>query len=144
MPKLTIIFGLVLIGIGLVAYFGSDLSSGSAAAESGSKKATAITGLAIPGGVGLLFLISGLVALKDSVRKLAMHTAATIGLLGALATVGKGSADVYRLISGGDVNGRAMTFVWLMAVVCIVYVVLCIKSFKAARRNRVAAESATS
>lgn len=148
MPQITIIFGLILIAIGLTAYFGSDLKAKDSdaqnvsAAESGEenstskKKRSAITGLAIPGAFGVLLLISGAVALKESVRKHAMHVAVLVGTLGAVATIGKGGMDLFKLVSGQDVNGRALTFVLLMAAVCTVFVVLCIKSFISARKQR--------
>lgn len=142
MPKFAIIFGLLLIALGLTAYFGSDLSSQADETSTEGKKRSAITGLAIPASFGSLLLICGLVGLKDSARKHAMHAAAMVGLLGALGTIGKGGYDVYKLANGNDVNARAMTFVWLMAILCILFVALCVKSFIDARKRREAEEAA--
>lgn len=156
MPKLAILFGFLLIVLGVVAYFGSDLTSGEGEASSpaaeessaesteqesgdeaaGGKKRSAMTGLIIPASFGVLLLISGLIGLNEAARKHAMHAAASIGLLGAVATIGKGSYDLYKLVSGMDVNPRAMTFVWAMAAICTVFVGLCIQSFISARRRQ--------
>ena len=161
MPQITIVFGLALIAIGLTAYFGSDLDSKqkdsqttnatpkpasdsgvSKADDKGKKKRSAITGLAIPGAFGVLLLISGAVAMKESLRKHAMHVAVMVGTLGAVATIGKGGVDLVKLASGGDVNTRALSFVLLMAVVCSGFVVICVKSFIAARKKRELEEAA--
>ena len=144
MPKFAITFGVLLIALGLVAYFGSDISSSSEAespqvadgAESTGKKRSAITGLAIPASFGVLLLVCGVIGMKESARKHAMHAAAMVGLLGALATLGKGGYDLYKMSQGMDVNPRAMTFVFLMAVLCSVFVGLCVKSFIDARKKR--------
>lgn len=161
MPKISIAFGILLIVLGLVAYFGSNIDSGSDSsnAESSStettspdadgetgepgKKRSAITGLAIPASFGVLLLFAGVMGLKESVRKHAMHGAAMVGTLGALATIGKGSYDLYKLGTGQDVNPRAMTFVWLMAVICAIFVGLCVKSFIDARKRREAEATST-
>ena len=154
MPKYSIAFGFALILLGLIAYFGSDLKSdkttdGAAATANqdgdndgnGKKKSSAITGLAIPASFGVLLVVCGVVGLKESARKHAMHGAAMVGTLGALGTIGKGGYDLYKLATGLEVNGRAMTFVWLMALICFVFVGLCVKSFIEARKKREAEEA---
>lgn len=160
MAKITIGFGLALIALGMIAYFGSDIQAAGAGgdesvqpmesqttdaqnadADKPKKKRSALTGLLIPGIVGLLLTICGIVALNEGVRKHAMHGAAMIGSLGALATIGKGSMDLVKWLSGGDVNGRAMTFVWLMAIICAAFVGVCVKSFIDARKRRELTES---
>jgi hypothetical protein len=73
-----------------------------------------------------------------------MHVAVLVGTLGAVATIGKGGFDLFKLVSGQDVNGRALTFVLLMATVCTVFVVLCIKSFISARKQRELEETTAS
>ena len=153
MPKNSLIFGFLLIALGLVAYFGSSISSQqetaaktevqeqeSASAESG-KKRSAITGLIIPAAFGVLLVACGLVGMRESARKHAMHAAAMVGLLGAVATFGKGGYDLFKLMNGQDVNPRAMTFVFLMAILCSVFVGLCVKSFIDARKKREAEQT---
>lgn len=152
MPKFAIIFGALLIALGLIAYFGSeptsskstDDTSAASANEEGEKKGRSMTAM-IPAFFGAPLLILGVVGLGgESMRKHAMHGAAMVGLLGGLAGLGKGGMDLVKLATGQEVNGRAMTFVWLMAVLCIAFVVLCVKSFVDARKKREAEEAANS
>ena len=147
MPKFAIIFGTLLIALGLVAYLGSGLSSEKPSGDDSNtssdtdpgtpgKKSSAITGLVIPASFGVLLLVCGVVGLKETARKHAMHGAAMVGTLGALLTIGKGSFDLYKLATQQELNLRAMTFVWLMAIVCAIFVGLCIKSFRDARKRQ--------
>jgi hypothetical protein len=147
MPRYSILFGALLITLGLVAYLGSDLSPGNSTentvtqpSDTGSdapaKKRSAITGLAIPASFGVLLLVFGLIGLRDTARKHAMHGAALVGTLGAVLTIGKGSFDLYKLVTQQEVNARALTFVWLMAILCTVFVLLCVQSFISARKKQ--------
>jgi hypothetical protein len=40
-----------------------------------------------------------------------------------------------------DLNRRAFVFVWLMAILCTIFVVLCVRSFIDARKRRQLEES---
>ena len=62
MPKITIGLGILLILLGLGGYFGTD-----------AKSFTAL----IPAFVGVPLLLLGCLALKDNLRKHAMHAAVT-------------------------------------------------------------------
>jgi hypothetical protein len=123
-PIITVLFGVLLTALGLWGRFGTEKGAGH------------ITPL-IPAFVGIPLLLVGLVALKESLLKHAMHAAAMIGLLGLLGAI----ADVVRrLITGRHTDGAAMFSVVAMLVLCGVFVALCVNSFIQARRRRRARE----
>ncbi len=146
MAKTTIIFALLLILLGLVGYFGVSSptaatpekeQAASDAAESATPKRSP-TAL-IPAFVGVILLLCGLVALNEGLRKHAMHFAVVIGLLGFLAGAGRGAMGLAKMVSAdSSLNYRSMTFVWLMALLCGLFVILCVNSFIAARKRRTA------
>lgn len=124
MAKLTILFGLLLILVGLTGYFAT-----------GHVHPTAL----IPAGFGLLLGIFGLLAdTPDSKRRmLFMHIAVTLGLLGFLATI-QGLVQWFEYVAGklmpkypAAVESKAA-----MALLCFIFVLLCVRSFIAARRAR--------
>ncbi len=119
MTTITIGLGLVLIALGLGGYFGT-----------GRESLTAL----IPLLFGLPLAILGVVALKERMRKHAMHVAAVIGLLGFAGTV-KGLMKLPVLLTGGELARPAAVAVQAaMAIVCLLFVVLCVWSFIKARR----------
>lgn len=124
MATTTIGFGVVLIILGLGSYFGTGMTS--------------LTAL-IPASFGILLVCFGLAARDDKKRKMAMHVAVTVGLLGFLGSVG-GLLELGPLLSGGDVE-RPMAVIAqsIMAVLMAVYVAMCVKSFIDARRSRAGA-----
>ncbi len=150
MKHWALLFGVILVVIGLAGYFMPSGSAGAAdqgstiAAENRSsvdppaESKSSITAL-IPACVGVLLLACGLVAMaKPESAKDAMHVAAAIALLGALAATGRGIPSLIKVVSGAEgVNTRATTFLILMAVVCWTYVVLSVRSFLAARAARI-------
>lgn len=147
MAKTTIIFGVLLIGLGIVGYSGGQTETVPAAASSGEaaetstvdnapEKSKSVTAL-IPAFVGIALAACGLVALKESFLKHAMHAAAVVGLLGTIAGAGRGAMGLGKFFSGDpSLNQRSFLFVWLMAVICGAFVFLCIQSFRAARKKR--------
>ena len=86
--------------------------------------------------MGAPLIVLGLLALKESLLKHAMHAAAMIGLLGLLGAVGD---LVRRLIKGIAIEGPAGFSVVAMLALCGVFVALCVNSFIQARRRRRAA-----
>jgi hypothetical protein len=119
MPLISVISGLLLIGVGVAGY---------TLAEAESAK-TAL----IPAAVGLLIALSGgLAVAKPGARKHAMHAAAAISLLGLLAAGGR-LAMVLALGKGSPLGRSTLA---AMTVICAVFLILCIKSFIDARRNR--------
>jgi hypothetical protein len=123
MAKLTIVFGAILIILGLVGFLAT-----------GHTHPTAL----IPAGFGLLLAIFGLLAdTPDTKRRmLFMHIAVTLGLLGFLATV-MGLIQWFEMMGGkvfaypSAVDSKAA-----MSVICLVFVILCVRSFVSARRAR--------
>ena len=124
MATTTIGFGIVLIVLGVGGYFGSDRVS--------------LTAL-IPAAFGLLLVIFGALARDEKRRKMAMHIAVTVGLLGFLGTV-SGLFQLPTLLSGGVVERPgAVISKSIMAVLMAIYVGMCVKSFIDARRRRAGA-----
>ena len=121
MSKITILIGIALIVLGVGFYIGTGM--------------VAVTAM-IPAFVGLPVAILGFVGLSGSekTRKHAAHFAVMLTLLGALAGLGRGIPGLFK---GAAVSAIAATL--LMAALCIVHVVLSVKSFIAARKAREAA-----
>ena len=117
MAKITIGLGLVLIVLGVGGYFGT-----------GQESLTAL----IPAFFGLPLGLLGLIALKEHMRKHAMHAAALIALLGLVGSLFR---IVKKLIVGEELEvSTAVTMQLVVAALCAVFVVLCIRSFIQARR----------
>lgn len=121
MPLMTIVYAALLIILGVVGYFATGQTS--------------ITAM-IPAFFGVVVLVVGLIALKDNLRKHAMHAAAVLGLLGIIGTF-SGLTKIPTLIGGGDLERpQAVASQAIMALLSLAFVLLCIKSFMDARRNR--------
>jgi hypothetical protein len=118
MPATTRTFGLILIVLGFASYF---LTGG-----------VSVTAL-IPAFFGAVFVVLAIVARSDSARKHAMHAAVALGLLGFLGTL-----RVLPAVARGEFNRPAVLAQLMMMVLMAVYVALGVKSFKAARRARMA------
>ena len=125
MAKLTIVFGILLVLIGI----GGFVATGSA-------HPTAL----IPSGVGVLFVLFGFLAhTEDSKRRMIwMHVAVTVALLLFLGTI-PADIDAYRLSKGVESpHPIAILEKSGMSLLCLLFVTLCIRSFIAARRLRTA------
>lgn len=123
MPKPALALGALLILLGLGGYFGSDRAS--------------ITAL-IPAFFGLPIGLLGGVALQagEKVRAHTMHAAVVIALLGLLGSAG-GVPGAIKLVTGGDVSRPpAVVAKAIMALFCLIFIALSVKSFIAARRKR--------
>ncbi len=145
MNKVAILFGLMLIALGAVGYFGSTpqskpatetaavgVAGQSAAAEPAKRSLTAF----IPAAFGVLLLICGAIGLQPEKRKQAMHIAAGIGLLGFVAGVARLGMKLPAILSGDPIsNPRAVLFSGLMGLICLVYVIMSVRSFIAARQQ---------
>ncbi len=119
MAKITIGLGLVLIALGFGGYFGTGRESWTAL---------------IPVLFGLPLLILGWVALKEHMRRHAMHVAGVIALLGFAGTV-RGLMKLPVLLTDGQLDRpAAVPLQAAMATVCFAFVLLCIWSFIKARR----------
>ena len=88
----------------------------------------------IPALFGLPLLILGLIARDERRRKTAIHIAVGIGLLGFAGTV-RGLMKLPVLLTGGELERPpAVAVQGAMAIVCLVFVLLCVWSFIKARR----------
>jgi hypothetical protein len=124
MAKLTIVFGVVLILVGVTGFV-----------LTGSHAPTAL----IPALIGLILGVSGYMSLTEDAKKRAlwMHIAVTVGLLGFLGTI-KSAFDVFALAHGADlphpiaIEEKAAT-----CLICLIFVAFCIRSFIEARRSRI-------
>ena len=109
-----------LIIVGLVGYFGWEAIGAS------KQSGTAL----IPSGVGALMLLGGLVALKNNMA--GMHIAVLFSALGALAGLGRLVPTAIK----GELSGPTPVLLGLMTAFCLLFTVMAIRSFKAARRAR--------
>lgn len=125
MAKLTIGFGLVLIMLGIWGF----VATGSAGAHSSTL---------FPTWFGLALAVCGLLALTENEkrRRLWMHAAAVLGLVGFL---GAGYRALSVLIQA---HGATLAFPiavanqLAMSLICLVFVILCVRSFIVARSSR--------
>jgi hypothetical protein len=123
MAKVTLVFAVVFVALGLVGFIGT-----------GSEHYTAL----IPALLGLLLGIFGALSLSPNPgrRKLFMHINVTLGLLGFLGTA-MGLIQWFQMLAGATVkNPPATESKAIMALLCVIYVALCIRSFIAARKAR--------
>lgn len=125
MAKVTMVFGVVLLALGAGFYFAT-----------GSAHPTSL----IPAVFGLILLICGALANSPDAgrRMLWMHIAVTVGLFGFLFP---GFMTVKALVTArGAALARPLATAeqGIMAVLCLIFVALCVRSFIAARRRRTA------
>ncbi len=126
MAKLTIVFGILLIAIGIAGFVAT-----------GSHAPTAL----IPAYSGIAFIIFGLLANSEDPKKrmLWMHIAVTVALLLFLGTI-KSDIDVIRLSRGTEFpHPIAVLEKSGMSLLCLLFVTLCVRSFIAARKLRLSA-----
>lgn len=117
MPSTAITFGRILILIGIAGYiYGMTTAYAS------------LTAL-IPAAFGILILVLGHIArAKDNLRKHLMHAAVLVALVGFIASLG-------GLISRFDKSAMpAKISTIAMALACLAFVILSVKSFLDARK----------
>ena len=123
MVKVTLVFAVLLIALGLVGYLGT-----------GSLHSTAL----IPAWIGVALGFGGLLAISpnESRRRLFMHINVTIGVIGFLGGFVEAVRGYLHAQAVGLAPDRiALTDKLAMAVLMLFYVVLCVRSFTAARRS---------
>ncbi len=122
MPNVAIVCGALLILIGITGYTSGVMSD----------KAS-ITAL-IPAFFGIVLNTLGLLAkMKEDLRKHLMHAAILVALVGFIAAAGR------LVLRFGELSMTPAVISQIaMAIVCLIFVILAIKSFAEARR---AAES---
>lgn len=121
MPSITIACGVILVLIGVIGYVYGMMGEHAS-----------LTAL-IPAVFGLILVALGAASrAKENLRKHLMHAAVTVGLIGFLMTAGRLVMNLSRLV----LNAATVAQI-AMAAVCLIFVILCIKSFVDARRNKV-------
>lgn len=123
MTSTAIVCGILLLLIGIVGYVNGHIS--------GHPSVTAL----IPAGFGLSLLLLGVFArAKESLRKHLMHVAVLIALIGFVLTAGRLLMKVSELTYSAAVVSQVS-----MALVCLLFVILSVKSFADARLKAPAA-----
>jgi hypothetical protein len=122
MAKVTIVFGLLLIVLGMVVYVAT-----------GWRAPTAL----IPTYFGIVLTILGFLARRGSQKRrmTMMHIAVTVGLLGFLGTA-KSIWDFIQMERGhAMLRPIAVEDKAVFSMMLLVYVLLCVRSFIKARRQ---------
>ncbi len=121
MPKITIDYAILLILLGVIGYVATDMVSTTAL---------------IPTFFGLPMMVLGIMAKNPARKKHFMHVAAALGLLGFLGSA-RGISGFVTLVGGGEVaRPGAVISQTIMAALSLIFVLLCVKSFIDARKNR--------
>ena len=120
MAPITLLFALAYILLGLGGFV-----------LTGSTHKTAL----IPCAFGILFVLFGLLAFKEKLRKHAMHAAVLIALLAFVGTA-KALAHLPELFNGTAVKPASIITQSLNAGLSILYIILAVRSFIQARRAR--------
>lgn len=129
----TMISALLLVFLGILGYVNGTPG------DDGKVSPTAMIPAAFGGVLGLLGALS---LIGPGVRKHAMHFAAMIGVLGVVG----GFMPLIRQSSKGmpfDPMAPAARNGLMMSLICLAFVVLCVKSFIDARKARQAAATTT-
>lgn len=143
MPSTSIISGVLLILLGIFGYaFGLIDGHGSPTAL-------------IPAAFGLLLVVFGAIAKsKEHLRKHLMHAAVLIALVGFIIPAVRVLSNLIAVLgmisppltssesagigaTGGKIISLAIFSQIAMALICLVFVILSVKSFINARRNRI-------
>ena len=122
MAKPSIIIAALLIALGAYGYSKADPKE-----DTGKPSPTAL----IPAFFGAPILACGILALNPARRKHAMHGAAAIGLLGLIGAV----VMLIKNYNAGTLTGLKPFSMGGMAILCLMYVLLCVRSFLAARKE---------
>jgi len=125
MAKFTICFGILLILLGVLGFV-----------YTGSAHPTSL----IPAGIGLFFVLFGVMANTENSKKrmLWMHISVTVALLVFLGMV-PAAIDTIRLSHGVSFpHPAAVVEKGALALLSLLYVLFCVRSFIAARRSRLA------
>ena len=119
MPSTSIACGTLLILIGILGYINGVMT--------GHASVTAL----IPAMFGIVLLLLGVFARKsEGMRKHLMHAAVIVALLGFIATAGRLVSKIGELTYSAAVVSQVS-----MALVCLLFVILGVKSFADARRS---------
>jgi hypothetical protein len=125
MAKLTIAFGILLILLGITGFVAT-----------GSAHPTSL----IPSGIGLFFVLFGIMANTENPKKrmLWMHISVTVALLVFLGMI-PSAIDTIKLSRGAYFpHPIAIEEKGALALLSLIYVLFCVRSFISARRARLA------
>ncbi|MBN1447697.1 MAG: hypothetical protein JXA28_07180 [Bacteroidetes bacterium] len=118
---MSIALGVILTLLGVIGY-----------AVSGGESVTAL----IPAFFGIPILGLGIAARKESLRKHMMHAITLLALIGFAGSV-RGLSSLLNMLSGVDVARPLATVMQsIMALLTLGFVILAVKSFIDARRQR--------
>ena len=119
MPSTSIACGTLLILIGILGYVNGVMTNHAS-----------LTAL-IPAAFGVLLLLLGILArMKETLRKHLMHVAVIVALLGFIIPAARLIPKLGELSYSAAVVSQVST-----ALVCLLFVILAIKSFADARRR---------
>lgn len=118
MHRWTILFGLLLVAIGLGGYYFAD-----------AKQPMAL----IPAVLGIAMFVCGVVAAQGAMRRLATHVAALIGMIGFVGPMVTIFNDITNTANTAEVLAKGLT-----SALCLMFVLMCVNSFLEARRARTA------
>jgi hypothetical protein len=124
LAKVSLVFAVLLIALGMVGYFGT-----------GAQHMTAL----IPTWFGAVLGMCALLAMSpdEGRRKLFMHVCVTIGLVGFIGgAVEAIRGYVHATSAGKQPDMIALASKLTMTGLLLIYVILCVRSFVAARRAR--------
>lgn len=124
-PTLVISFLLILVGVGGYLMGHPDPTTGHVGP-------TAL----IPAAVGVVLGVLGAVSFREKARKHAMHAAAMVGLLAAIGDAVQLVRTIFNTTSAPAVRQLKLLSMSATLVLCVVFLVLCIRSFIQARKNR--------
>ena len=118
--NMAVIYGLSLLLLGLMGYFGFGRASFTAL---------------IPAFLGILILIAGWLARDEKKRRHAMHAAAALGLIGFVGSVG-GIVPAVQYLTGTEIaRPAAAVSRAIMSLLSLAFLILCVNSFIRARRK---------
>lgn len=120
MPRITVIFSLLYIVLGLAGFF-----------LTGAIHKTAL----IPAAIGVVLLVLGLLGGNEKLRMHVMHAALLVGLLALLGTA-RGLLKLPAALDGTADRPAAVYAQAATAVLSVVYLTFGVRSFIAARRAR--------
>ncbi len=125
MPRLTVVFSLVLIALGVGFWFGT-----------GRQSVTAL----IPAFLGIPIGAMGQWACRDGAGGVPMHIALVLALLGFGGSV-SGVPKFVKHLGGTEIaRPEAALAQTIMAVLCLIFVILGVRSFIVVRRRRAAGD----
>jgi hypothetical protein len=120
MPSTSIACGVLLILVGIIGYV-YGLTTGAAS----------VTAL-IPAFFGIVLVILGFLArTKENLRKHLMHAAVLVALIGFIAIIVDFARTGWNFTASAPVISKVS-----MALICLVFVILSVKSFIDARRSQ--------